>query len=156
MDETRGLWHGKRLDNGEWVEGFLIKMWGVLNIQVEENLVIEVDPSTLGECTGLRDKNKKLIFEGDIVKLHYFFANYDLHTLGYFEDENEIVAEIRIDSLGVFFISDKESDYLCNYLQEPSEELEIIGNIHDNPELLKRSTGEDIGNAAQGTMAPAT
>lgn len=86
------------------------------------------------------------IFEGDIVKLHYFFENHDLQTLGYFEDEKEIVAEIRIDSFGVLFINDGESGYLCDYLQEPSEELEVIGNVFDNPELLKAERNDENGS----------
>ncbi len=59
MNNLRGLWRGKRVDNGEWVKGYLIKMWGKYHLQDQENenLVVEVDPETLGECTGLTDKN---------------------------------------------------------------------------------------------------
>ena len=68
MNETRGLWHGKRIDNGEWVEGYYVSNGEDLHYIITDEFVQHlVDPSTLGECTGLTDKNGKLIFEGDIV-----------------------------------------------------------------------------------------
>lgn len=135
------LFRGKRENDDVWVYGIPYENYIIREIcwdnEFPEALLYPVHFGTIGQFTGLTDKNGTKIFEGDIVKLHYFFDNHDSQTLGYFEDEDEIVAEIRTDSLGVLFISDGESGHLCNYLQEPSEELEVIGNIHDNPELLE-------------------
>ena len=101
---------------------------------------IEVMPHTIGQYTGLTDKNGKKIFEGDIVIAHYFFENFDKGTLGAYEDENEITGKIVFDLDG-FRVIDREDE--CRQLplsmiQEPVEELEIIGNIWDNPELIEK------------------
>lgn len=65
MNELRGLWHGKRLGNGEWIEGWL---WRQPDSRAFVSN-IEVDPATLGECTVYRNKNDTPIFEGDILKV---------------------------------------------------------------------------------------
>ncbi len=135
------LFRGKRLDNNKWVEGDLscnrhgeeyIRCW---NCEVYE--AYKIDPVTRGEFTGLIGENGARIFEGDIVKLHYFFEDFDPTSLGAFENENEIVAEICWFKMGWGFESKHENNNLCNYIQDPSAELEVIGNIHDNLELLK-------------------
>ena len=136
MNETRGLWRGKRTDNGEWVDGFLVKMWGTVHLQdkEDENLAVPVDPETLGECTGLRDKNGKLIFEGDVVRtkkygkdVYYSNVNdYDIFVVK-FEP-----ALFRLENHNRRFILDDDG----------YSKLEIIGNIHDNPELLKGAQNE--------------
>lgn len=131
MNELRGLWRGKRVDNGEWVEGYLIKMWGQFCLQnkEDENLVVEVDPSTLGECTGLRDKNGKLIFEGDIVNCSSGCPHEVIYVKEY--------GGTYLGGMPAFYLSGLREGYAWT----GSEEL--IGNIHDTPELLK-TTGEDI------------
>lgn len=76
MREHMGLYRGKR-SNGEWVEGFYMNLGGKYHYILDGKLDItggfpdlvkyEVDPDTVGECTGDTDKNGKLIFEDDVV-----------------------------------------------------------------------------------------
>ena len=77
----RYLFRGKRADNGEWVYGDLIhrKIWSsdVCVIRASDDgfdayVEYEVIPETVGQCTGLKDKNGKLIFEGDVVRTQPF------------------------------------------------------------------------------------
>lgn len=132
MNENRGLWRGKRKvyhnyetnkDVFEWVEGFPIKMWGAVHLQdkEDENLAVPVDPETLGECTGLTDKNGKLIFEGDIIE-----HKSKRYVIKYIE---KYMRFSPVKPGTVFAVFD--------YTQS-----EIIGNVHDNPELIQKGAAE--------------
>lgn len=135
MRENMGLYRGKRVDNGEWVEGFYHRVtnnWTHENIHCitcfqdmpltgETILTVqcEVDPDTVGECTGLRDTNGKLIFEGDIISAHFR------------SNRSRQVFKVRFGD-GMFLFDN-------GYVAVPSYNiyrLKVIGNIHDNPELL--------------------
>lgn len=117
------LFRGKRKDNGEWVYGNSVlffkettKIYGEL-VQWRE---IEVIPETVGQFTGLTDKNGKKIFEGDIVKccsLEYGYTNKEVYY-------NEDKAGFVLSSLCTDYDFD---EYIT---------LEVIGNIYDNKELL--------------------
>lgn len=142
MDELRGLWRGKHddVDSSEWVSGYLVKMWEKFCLQDPqcENRVTEVAPATLGECTGLRDKNGTPIFEGDILHFVNTYCNANTEWL--------CAVEFH------------DGDFICRYLEEdghlgeyihfgswncPKVVWDVCGNIHDNSELLKG--GEDDG-----------
>src|SRR5690554_5728043 len=99
---------------------------------------IEIDPKTKGQFIGLHDKTGAEIYEADIVKMHYFFDNFAPYTLGAYEDEKEIIGVVGIDEMGTYTVCDDDKYYWLNYMEYPQEELEIIGNIYDNPELLKK------------------
>lgn len=124
------LFRGKRIDNGKWVYGDLVQSPAHCVVQIyEQDLCgdnFAVDPSTIGQYTGLTDKNGKKIFERDIVK------------------ENDIVHKEGIQVKGKCSTVSFEkgcwvllSNVTWGFLQTNAKTVEIIGNIHDNPELLK-------------------
>lgn len=123
------LFRGKQISDGEWVEGYLgievnnspVIQWCEFDENygvdcVEESAVI---PETVGQYTGLTDKNGTRIFEGDIC----WFYGGDYYS-GLWE-QNAIVA-----------ITDMTDDEQTHYLNN-AEYCEVIGNIYDNPELVK-------------------
>lgn len=133
----RYLYRAKRTDNGEWVEGFLARYderHEVANI-VSNEILIPVISSTICQCTGLRDKNGKLIWENDIVQRDIFgnekigiITWMDVFIIGFqFKVENK-------DGGTNFYpmgrgIRDDDVGERCND--------DVIGNIFDNPELLE-------------------
>lgn len=128
------LFRGKRIDNGEWVEGNIFIPDKLTNreppteILVGTNVVrisYEVDPETVGQYTGLTDKNGKKIFEGDIVKTDKFSEPNKQYIIKY---DLQFGAFIGQDRYNLYFVT----------FDGDSGEFEVIGNIHDNPELLKR------------------
>ena len=140
------LFRGKRLDDGEWVHGFLT----VADSETPNQFVIdyliprmscygqtEVDPETVGQYTGLLDKNGKRIFEGDMLKP--------------FDDEiDKMVVEFHHGAFMLCLYGERgymgeggwveEGNYgvfECEPLSSYGDDIEVIGNIHDNPELLE-------------------
>lgn len=146
----------KRTDNDEWVYGYYVQGLDFENKPINNSIVrnittvnpvdktikqdiYEVDINTLGQYTGLKDKNDKKVFEGDVIRMHYFFTNYDPSSLGAFEDEAEFIGVVKCDLLDGFYVETVD-DHSVGYLQwieEPTEELEVLGNIYDNPEWLE-------------------
>jgi uncharacterized phage protein (TIGR01671 family) len=121
------LYRGKHKETGEWVFGFIMMPvnrphieYCIQAIVPDENSMrcfCEVIPETIGEFIGLLDRNGMKIFEGDIVKTDYF-------------DTPAAVCFIR----SAFVTSGM-------FLSETHDEtMIIIGNIHDNPELLQGET----------------
>lgn len=119
---------GKRLDNGEWWCGSLVIINGRYFIFSDEGRH-EVDPATVGQFTGLKDKNGMEIYEGDILK--------NAH------DDRLYVVKFWI---GMFYASVEECNkgifggfplHVLTENEESGYECDIVGNIHNNPELLK-------------------
>jgi len=122
---------GKRIDNGEWVYGYLLvdEDRYYICLQVNDYIkrddyevyMVEVDPETVGQYTRLKDKNGKEIYEEDIVKVIYKE-----------EDIGKIVYEHNGFTIDVTNMNRPYGrvDFVTNF-------LEVIGNTTDNPELLE-------------------
>lgn len=121
------LFRGKRKDNGEWVQGYLYRSSEKLNpfimLKSEKGASYEVNADTVGQYTGLTDKNGTKIFEGDIVDFSKRPDNGDYGTVIYDADETAFGIEYYNIYRGL-----GENYYPKN--------IEVIGNIYDNPELL--------------------
>ena len=142
--ENRNLYRGKSLLNGEWLQGHIIMLspthMAISNSfgktmygrfvepnqhfmgSITVNGCVEVDPATVGQCTGLKGKNGTLIFADDIFKVVFGSVRW--------------IAVVEWEKEGRFLGFTIEPERRIIYInREPL--VEIIGNIHDNPELLK-------------------
>ena len=142
------LFKAKRKDNGEWVEGSLVHRKASVG-KSELCLIVcsaewldnpkwfilcnthYVDPETVCQYTGLKDKNGKKIFEGDILKYSWYIGDHLI---------SENIIEIHYKD-GSFCYRENDEDYFIPI--DDSEygislnTYEVIGNIFDNPELLE-------------------
>lgn len=113
---------GKRIDNKKWVYGFLADEDYINDIDSIDLSSIEVDIDTVGQFTGLFDKNGKEIYEGDIIK------GFDITIeVWYSEDRACFIAEMKEPQNDMV-------DILGGY---DTQRMEIIGNIYDNPDFIK-------------------
>ena len=116
---------GKRLDNGVWVYGDLHIKAKTPHIHDCFARSVHIDPATVGQYTGMKDKKGTKIYEGDIIKLDSF--NPPLFVVDFVE--------------GAFCLKQDDYGYYTDihYVQHAGiNQAEIIGNIHDNPELIKK------------------
>ena len=125
------LFRGKRIDDGEWIKGSLcttipsdedfytISYFDFEGYYIKEKVI----PETVGQYTGLTDKNGKKIFEGDIVKTDKFS-----------EPNKQYIIKYDLQ-FGAFIGHDRYNCYFVTF-DGDSDEFEVIGNIHDNPELM--------------------
>ena len=130
------LFRGKRIDNGEWVFGDFIREPFGYCIQVVTHSGNEysrkkyvITEETVGQYTGLTDKNGKRIFEGDILKSHYDFLFPD-----------DVTFELVVFCDSAWCIQQKGFEPAPACADMISELSEVAGNIYDNPELLERGT----------------
>lgn len=141
-------YRGKRLDNGEWVQGQLYqnmlhkRAWvsnRIESLKTHHNGIqvsfIDVDPATVNQYTGLKDPNGKEIFEGDIVK----GVAFSVERVGVIVWINELAG------FGVRYAERDdptawENSSILKHIgdsMDPHFVAKVIGNVHDNPSLLR-------------------
>ena len=128
------LFRGKSTDTGAWVYGYYCGSFGdfdeheICDIADPTCSRIDVDPETVGQYTGLTDKNGKRIFEGDILDVS---GSFDAVLLGYRNGRAIVRWDEDVSGFEPFAYYDSDCGlYICE------KECVAIGNIHDNPELI--------------------
>lgn len=131
MREGMGLYRGKRLDNGEWVEGDLLHPdiygngYSIEDFTKGKNNCFDVDPETIGQWTGLVDKNGVKVFEGDIVESIFtkkpYTVCYGSYTyINEYEEEEYACGWYNTDE-----------DGFATAFALPAEWAIVISSIHD-------------------------
>lgn len=125
MNEFRGLWRGKRIANGEWALGCLVTNGQkTMLFGVDENAnkirSTDVDPLTVGECAGVRDKNGYPIFEGDVVEAYKFGAEKFVNVIAFRN--------------GCFWYGD------WNFIEflDKFRDYQVIGNVYNKPAIFAK------------------
>ena len=140
--KDRYLYRAKQKGNEEWITGQYVK--GLDMYDKEVHLIFEpatilyssgetdgwseIDPSTICQCTGLKDKNGKLIWENDIV------AYWDAYNTENGQAEMDCIGKVVWDDETISF---QVTNRLSAESYEVLDECSVIGNIFDNPELLE-------------------
>lgn len=144
------LFRGRSVDTDEWVYGSFcmdaleqvghpIEVNGFIrwyDIENKKVLVCEVERETVGQYTGLCDKNGKKIFEGDVLSHYINWLGRRVNGVCEYDDKEQAAWMCR-------FVDESENEatgFLADWVDNNG--CEIIGNIHDNPELLKGGAQE--------------
>jgi len=136
------IFRGKRVDNREWVEGDLVhdafngaSRNIAIGIQEKGCYPVEVIPETVGQFTTLLDKNKKRIFEGDLLKYLVVYPQAFQEKCPWKKHGRTCGPVEWID--GWMYADRKFKGEEMLLVKEYAHDFEIIGNIHTTPELLK-------------------
>ena len=141
------LFRGKRVDNGEWIEGFFAKSGDKTFILIDNDIAVgyvamkEVIAETVGQFTGLTDKNGTKIFEGDILRGY----KYPYLSEGHFNYYAEVIYFENCPAFGLYTFKNPNLNFIAGISQGNTdfmdywecENWEVMGNIYDNPELLE-------------------
>lgn len=141
------LFRGKRQNDGEWVEGYLVKAVGgvcmILPITTEHcggaefNEGYHCDPSTVGQHTGLNDKHGKMIFEGDIVKFTDSPFGYSYIGVVCFNGGGFCIKYKGLNTEIFLRFGQPEKWQDMGASGNVTYQYEILGKVYDNPELLE-------------------
>ena len=105
--------------------------------KLKKQITINIDENTIGQYTGLKDKNGKEIYEGDIIHIHHKFFEEFNYVLKWNEEDLRYylysIDEKNLNSIG---------GILEAHLGSMINEIEVIGNIYDNPDLLEKGAEE--------------
>ena len=137
----RYTFRGKSVHTNDWIYGGYAELEGVACIilphieyndecQREEPVYIAIDPATVGQSTGITDKNERVVFEGDIVQV-------DAYSYHIPEDSARGAIEISAYGYGMRKAENGEWAYLCDLIGSSTTIFEVIGNVHDDPDLLE-------------------
>ena len=139
--QDRYLFRAKRLDNGQWVQGFICKKKyksnkfyiSCFHDKDDNEQFFAIDPDTICQCTGLKDKNGNLIWDNDVVK-----ATVRQNSLCQSSTYSDFYQVAYHKKNCYFYLKKKNNNLLFDgnwsyYLKT----IEVIGNIFDNPELLE-------------------
>jgi uncharacterized phage protein (TIGR01671 family) len=144
------LFRGKRVDNGEWMEGFFIRILNPFTVSGEPirncicdgtNIFPEVYPETVGQYTGLTDKNGKKIFEGDILREppgddweKKNFVGFEV----FYHDNDSCDSHVgwQMNRLHFYGALCGADIYPRSFRPAWTNKMEVVGNIHDNPEMI--------------------
>lgn len=137
------LFRGKRVDNGEWAYGYYVESHRSMNSKIKPHKAWIVESfasnggwltpiikraiydETVGQYTGLVDKYGTMLFEGDIIR-----------------DEDGDIMVVKWQSKGAEFVLELKPYVSVRFYSTLPSKIEIIGNIHDNPELLEADKNE--------------
>lgn len=138
---NRYLYRAKRIDNGEWVEGYYTyyphgftsedKMEHTIRDTVTSedcNKLYFIDPNTICQCTGLKDKNGKLIWENDIIRYADMIIGTEKIDRIEWNETHASFVRLHTSQMGLQYL------YIDEFI---ANGCEVIGNIFENPELIK-------------------
>lgn len=131
--EDKYLSKAKRIDNGDWLVGYVVKYgytgkekYYIVPSYASDLYAIEVDPSTICRSTGLKDKNDNLIWENDICN---YYNSEDKDGIGIIKNDYVLwidgTISMRHKMTPLFYLKCKD-------------EWKVIGNIFDNPEMVNK------------------
>ena len=134
--QDRYLFRAKRLDNGQWVQGFICKKKyksnkfyiSCFHDKDDNEQFFAIDPDTICQCTGLKDTDGKLIWENDVVVF------LDAYSTENGQEEMGCIGRVVWDDETISF---QVTNRLSAESYEVLDECSVIGNIFDNPELLE-------------------
>lgn len=132
---------GKWMTNGEWVTGDLMQLNDPMASICTADSYYFIDRDTIGQYTGLKDSQGNEIYEGDIVKFLY----KPTYPFGDSEFDEVVICKVSVCVTGKFILEKNQSDEFEESLYNAvnyDDGLTVVGNIHDNPELIKEDCNE--------------